>query len=152
VKGPRFRIASVMALIAIAAFDFTVIRRLVDYRTPTGDLLLVGAMPMANVLAVGMLIVQRRPGWRPFLLGFEAFGVVVLASFVFLANFRHRVLWTHVGPLANNLASTFARYGPFICISIINSATTVILVLPQVAFAVIGGFVCRKFSLTVTAR
>ena len=42
---------------------------------------------MANVLAVGILIGQRRPGSRPFLLGFEAFGAMALAVFVALAVF-----------------------------------------------------------------
>ena len=51
------------------------------------SLLILGALPMANVLAVGILIGQRRPGSRPFLLGFEAFGAMALALYVALASF-----------------------------------------------------------------
>ena len=42
---------------------------------------------MANVLAVGILIGQQRPGSRPFLLGFEAFGAMALAFYVALVSF-----------------------------------------------------------------
>ena len=41
---------------------------------------------MANVLVVGMLVAQRRPGSRPFLLGFEAFGAMALALYIALAD------------------------------------------------------------------
>ena len=81
-KPPSFRLFWIMVAVAIVALDFMVIRRSVDYRTPTGDFLLVGALPMANMLAIGTLVGQRRPGSRPFLLGFVAFGAMALAVFV----------------------------------------------------------------------
>ena len=46
-------------------------RSLVPNRRPE---VVSGALPMANVLAVGLLIAQQRPGSRPFMLGFGAFG------------------------------------------------------------------------------
>jgi hypothetical protein len=82
-----------LTLIAIAAFDFAVIRTLGDYRTPMGALLLVGAMPMWSVLAVGMLAGARRLRRRPFLLGFEAFGAMALAVYQFLVVFVPRLPW-----------------------------------------------------------
>jgi hypothetical protein len=151
-KGRRFRIAWVMALIAIAAFDFAVIRTLGDYRSPMGDLLLVGAMPMANVLAVGLLSGHRRPGSRAFLLGFEAFGAMALASFLFLAIFFNRVPRLYVRPVVNHLMGTLGQYGTFVCVSAICSAAAAMLVLPQVAFALIGGFLFRKYRITITPR
>lgn len=91
VKAPRFRIAWVMVAVAIAALDFTAIRALLGPYTNSLEyqktmLLLLGALPMANVLAVGMLIGQRRPASRPFLLGFEAFGAMALALSIALAS------------------------------------------------------------------
>src|SRR3954454_2036881 len=80
---PRFRIAGVMVAIAIAALDFAAIRAFLDI--PDVFLLVLGAVPMANVLAVGILIGQQRPGSRPFLLGFEAFGAMALVLFVAVA-------------------------------------------------------------------
>ncbi len=76
---PRFRIAWVMVAVAIAAFDFGAIRAMFG---SWGHSLLLGALPMANVLAVGILVGQQRPGSRPFLLGFEVFGAMALAFYV----------------------------------------------------------------------
>jgi hypothetical protein len=49
--------------------------------------LLLGALPMANVLAVGILVGQQRPGSRQFLLGFEAFGAMAMVSYAALVWF-----------------------------------------------------------------
>ena len=82
-KVLRFRIAWLMVFVAIVALNFVAIRRYVDLRIPLQrGILGLGALPMANVLAVGLLIGQRRPGTHPFLLGFEAFGAVALALYV----------------------------------------------------------------------
>ena len=112
--------------------------------------MVLGALPMANVLAVGILIGQRRPGSRPFLLGFEAFGAMALALFLaleFLPRCGSVILrrticeWTGImGP------STF-RFHP-----IAGFVGAVMLGLPQVAFALIGGFLSRRFRVTITPR
>jgi hypothetical protein len=73
VKIPRIRIAWVMFAIAFFAIDFTIMRALLDYPSPLGEELLFGALPMANVLMVGVLIAQQRPRSRPFFVGFEFF-------------------------------------------------------------------------------
>jgi hypothetical protein len=62
VKLPRFRIAWLMVAVAIAALDFGVMREVVGSRSTRNIGLLLGILPMANVLTVGMLIKQRRPG------------------------------------------------------------------------------------------
>src|SRR4051794_21903333 len=80
---PRFRIAWGMVAVAIAALDFAAIRASLEFREAV--LLVLGALPMANVLAVGILIARQRPGSRPFLLGFEAFGAMALALFITVA-------------------------------------------------------------------
>jgi hypothetical protein len=74
VKLHRIRIAWVMFAIAIAALDFAAIRAFLDYPGPFGEELLLGALPMSNVMAVGILIGRWRPGSSSFLLGFEKFG------------------------------------------------------------------------------
>jgi hypothetical protein len=69
VKVPRFRIASVMVFVALVALDFTTIRAVSDYADAAEIALLgIGALPMANVLAVGLLIGYRSRGNREFLL------------------------------------------------------------------------------------
>jgi hypothetical protein len=91
VKPPRFRIAWGMVAVAIAALDFGAIRPFLGHRTNVldqqrGILLLLGALPMAHVLAVGILVGQKRSGSRPRFIGFEAFGAMALAFFVVLAS------------------------------------------------------------------
>ena len=66
-KVARFRIAGLTVAVAIAALIFGAIRAItVLDNQRKSESLVVGALPMANVLAVGMLIGQRRPaGHRP---------------------------------------------------------------------------------------
>lgn len=84
-KVPRFRIAWVMAFIAIVALVLWAIRALSEFTPEDADYLSVGALPMAIILAVGILIAQQKPRSCPFFLGFEVFGVVALALYVGLA-------------------------------------------------------------------
>ena len=51
-KAPRFRIAWIMVAVAIAGINFAAIRAFLDYTSPLGEVLLFGALPMANILAV----------------------------------------------------------------------------------------------------
>jgi hypothetical protein len=152
-KPPRFRIAWIMVTVAIAAFEFMVIRRLVDYRTPTGDFLLVGALPMANVLAIGILVGQRRPGSRPFLLGFEAFGAMALALYMVSASsFRGVMVASYLELFLGSIKKTIGTGQPFVLTAVLISAGVVMLSLPQMVFALIGGFLSRRCRVTVTRR
>ena len=60
-KVPRFRIASFMVVVAVVALDFSMIRAMPVIGPPTSVLLVIGALPMANVLPVILLIGHRRP-------------------------------------------------------------------------------------------
>ena len=101
-KLPRFRVAWAMIFVAIAALNFGVIRIWSDFKrvdiyneTSTwilnrsdyhnmlvDDALVTGALPMANVVVVGLLTGLRRRRSRPFLSGFEVFGAMALALYV----------------------------------------------------------------------
>jgi hypothetical protein len=153
VKPPRFRIAWIMVAVAIAAFDFTLIRRLLDYRTPAGDFLLVGAVPMANVLAIGMLVGQRRPGWRPFLLGFVAFGAMALAVFVAGAIFfTDELVMPYLALVLRPMVTIIGQRPPVVLIPIWFSCAVIMLGLPQLAFALLGSFLFRRFKVIVVHR
>jgi hypothetical protein len=85
---PRFRIAWLMVAVAIAGINFAAIRALLDLNGTAAQLLLVGALPMANVLIVGIMIARQRVRSRPFLLGFEVFGAIALALYIYLGTGR----------------------------------------------------------------
>ncbi len=152
---PRFRIAWVMVAVAIAALDFGAIRALFGW----GHRLLLGALPMANVLVVGILIAQWRPESRPFLLGFEAFGAMALALFVALVSFfpdSYEPIGSYLALVESVLIEPMGIFigqdRPFVFIPIACFVAVVMLGWPQVAFALIGGSLSRRFRITITRR
>ena len=146
----RFRIASIMLVVAIAALDFGAIRAMIEFKSIKAELLVLGALPMTNVLAVGLLIGQRRPGTRPFLLGFVAFGAMTLALYIATASFfPHGAVMLSMRPLTIYLVKTIGLDRPFVFVSAQCSAGVVMLGLPQLSFAQIGGLLSRKFMMTI---
>jgi hypothetical protein len=146
-----------MVAVAFAALDFGAIRAFLSQTDllaqRRGILLLLGALPMANVLAVGLLIGHRRPGSRPFLLGFESCGAMALVLFLALAiSFPHEVLFSYLVPFVAPLERIIGPDRPFVYIPIGGLVVVVMLVGPQVAFALIGGFLSRRFKITITPR
>ena len=116
--------------------------------------LVIGAIPMANILAFGLLIYLRGQGKLRFLLGFETFGTVALAIYVFgLVLFTNEL----ITPLNDNftkcLISRFRderfQDGLFINkaeLASLYSVTIAILTLPQVAFALLGGLLFQTVA------
>jgi hypothetical protein len=141
-----------MVLVALVALNFTVLRAALDSPSATSELLSVGAMPMATVLAIGLIIGYQHHGSRPFLLGFVSFGAMALALFVVLAAcFGEEVVLPYarlfIAPLAKIIGTDNAIFIP-----IAYSVGAVALGLPQVAFALMGGFLSRKYQITITRR
>ncbi len=152
-KSPRFRITTIMLVVAMAALDFGAIRAMPEIGPPTSELLVLGALPMTNVLAVGLLIGHRRPGTRPFLMGFEAFGVMALALYVALVSFSPQtVLIPYLEPLFQPIRITIGPGRPVVLIATLCSVGVVMLGWPQVALALIGGSLSRRFRVTTTRR
>jgi hypothetical protein len=149
---PRFRIASLMVAVAIAGLNFGAIRAmLAPGMGLRGASLVVGALPMANVLVAGLLVARQRPKSRPFLLRFEAFGAIALALYVVLvASSLHReVVMPYVQRVLDPINQRMATSTPLVLIPVRFSVGVVLLVMPQMAFALIGGFVSRKFSSAI---
>jgi hypothetical protein len=158
-RMPRFGIGSIMGLVAIVALDFWVFR--VGYQdlrpaidrywslTPNDlitkrEMLARGALPMANILAIGLLVGLRRRGSHPSLPGFEAVGALALVAYscwaVFVFPRQHRF---------NDLSDLIRHH--WLIPEFIGSrhalrqvAISVVLVLPQLGLALAGGFLCRK--------
>jgi hypothetical protein len=153
VKVPRFRLAWVMVFVVLAALNFTALRAALDAPSPTSELLALGAMPMATVLTMGLLIGHRRHVSRPFLLGFESFGIMALAVYVVLAScFAKEVVGRYASLFIEPVANIIGRNQPVIFIPIAYSVGVVVLGFPQVAFALIGGFLSRRYRITITKR
>jgi hypothetical protein len=155
VKLPRIRIAWVMFAVAILAVDFTVMRALLDGPPPLAEELLFGALPMANVLVVGLLIAFQRPPNRAFLLGFELFGAIALTFYIALAILSPGPS----GPIRPYVAIVLDPIvAPMGLTRSLSSVLTIWLVVlfmlgwPQVTFALIGGFLSRRYKVTINRR
>jgi hypothetical protein len=151
-KPPRFRLAWVIVAVAISALNFGVIRAVLDQRGFESDLLGLGALPMANILAVGFLVGHWHSGSRRFLLGFEAFGVIALALYIASAYFSPFYLLDPYLELSlQPIRAAIAIDEPVFLPAVISAAIVVLLLL-QVIFALIGGFLTRKYRITITRR
>jgi hypothetical protein len=155
VKVPRFRIAWVMVFVAFAALNFAAMRVVLVQSGPTSELLAVGALPMAIILAVGHLVGLRRRGSRPFLLGFEVFGVMALAIYVALVSFSpQKTVIPYLDALLQPIRQTIGQARPIVLVVTIVPVAVAMLGLPQLTFALLGGFLSRnnRISLTITKR
>lgn len=148
-KVLRFRIASIMVVVAVIALDFGMIREMPAIGPQTSELLVPGALPMATVLPVILLIRQRRPENRPFILGFVLFGATALGIFVTLARSLPREMAMPFTPLFVYLLQIIGPDRPSLLVLAQTVAFLAILVLPQLVFALIGGFLSRKFIRTI---
>ncbi len=146
-KVPRFRIVSIMVVVAIVALNFVAIRDLLGFRSLMGELLILSTLPMANVLAVGLLIGKRRPGSRPFVLGFVPFGAIALALYVaVVTSVPREIVVSCLAPVSEYLVRMIGAHRPLLFIRALAFVCLFILVLPQVVFALIGGFLSRRFK------
>jgi hypothetical protein len=146
---PRFRIARFMVFIALMALDLRAVRELSQFRGNVRLFLILGTLPMANVLVVSILIGQRRPGSRPFLLGFEAFGAVALALYVALVSlFPNETVFPCFQRFYMPIMQAIGHGRLVVLIPLEYLVAPVLLSLPQVVFALIGGSVSGKFRIT----
>ena len=138
---PRIRIAWLMVFVAIVAINIATVTR-VDYNNTFKELVLMGALPMANTLVVGLLMGYWSRRSRRFLLGFEAFGLTVLSLFVAgirlfpeMINLHYRLV---IKPYGRSLTMI--------------SITMVVTGLTHLAFALLGGFLSHKLGNLRTDR
>jgi hypothetical protein len=152
---PRYRLNRLVVLIALAALNFGAIRALYyDLRTGMNanrlDVFALGVLPMANVLAVGILIALWRRRSRPYLQGFLAFGSVALVLYLIVWTFfADEWVRFYVFLVLNPLRKVVGYLEPPVINSIFYSVAVVVLLgWPQLAFALIGGFLSRRFRKT----
>ena len=147
-KVLRLRIAWVMVFDAIAALNFTAIRAVLDHRGPTSELFGMGALPMANVLVVGLLIGYPYRRSHRFLLGFEAIGAMALALYIVgVSLYQEKFVTRYFDLFISPYVRTFGPSLTSVYIVVLYSITVVMLVLPQVAFALVGGLVSHKLRI-----
>ena len=143
-----------MVFVAVVAFELGVMRAISDFTSPDMNLMWLvmmlglGSQAMVNVLAIGLLIGHRWRESRPFLLGFEAFGIAALVLYITGAILFSEE-WIPLAKSALRPLIVLFQDGPYISnfnrmilFSIIGS----VLSLPQLTFAAIGGFLTHRRS------
>ena len=155
-KSPRFRIAWVMVFVAIVGLNCWAIGAVSDYRSPRADDALLGGLPMANIQMIVPLLSYRYRGGRRFLWGFEVFGTaaVTLKAALTILYGPGPSFWISyerlvIDPLIRGWGAFGSMTDPqWLIAGIIISLW---VTLPQLTFALIGGFLfcigCQMRSL-----
>lgn len=78
----RVRLVWLLAIVAVVAFNCAALRAAFDRRNQITLFTCVGSLPMANLLAAGLLLGIQYPSIRRFLVGFEIFGTMSVAALV----------------------------------------------------------------------
>jgi hypothetical protein len=153
-----------MVLVAILACDSLAIRALTEVDRPEALLLiLLGGVPTANVLLLGLRPIAR--GWmqrqdtRPVLIGFEVAGCAALLSYVaislvapdFMLDLLEKLLEAILTPILRGFGvDEHDDSGPLIVISFLAAAF--LLSVPQIALAVAGGLFTRRYEVRLVIR
>ena len=82
-KLPRPSIRTMIVLVLVIAADCAVLRYVLGgaVERPGIEFGILGVLPMVNVLALGLYRISRRRDGLPFLIGFEAFGLLAVSVF-----------------------------------------------------------------------
>ena len=148
-KMPRVRLAWVMVSIALIAIDLGVLRENhLSGNHWTVSLLILGVLPMANALIVGLLISRRLSTTRPFFLGFEMMGMMALASFVIMTIHPRTYPWidwyTERWLLLLEKTVTRDRVTAFITLAYLG--VMIMLCVPQLVFAFLCGLLSNRIA------
>ena len=132
-----------MAVVVLAALDCTVVRFPLSHWPLRAVMILVGGLPMANLLVIGFLPLVRgrsRPGGaRPGLVGFEAVGAAGLLLYTGAAFHDPEALRGGVF-LALQSFRTLGDPGFLVAVS-------GALLVPQLCLALLGGWLCEKYRV-----
>jgi hypothetical protein len=150
VKLPRLTISGLMTLVLLVALDIWACKGLLMggplFVPDLSDLLVFVALPMANILAIGLypfLMLRHEDGeGRHGLVGFEVGGLAALLIFLACSLTMTHPLHEGVGHL---LTSIGLVHGP---VFLVSAAT--LLLLPQVALALLGARLGRTYRIRVS--
>ena len=154
--GKRLTIFWVMVIVAVVAIDLGAVRGVFaksDINTNFIAMFILGTVPMANVLVAALFAGHQCRRYRPFLRGFEASGATALVIYVaaiWSSSWAIERIFLHplLQPLHDNLTSkpnqTLWEFTIGFIVILISGAA--ILALPQLAFALIGGFIFHKIA------
>lgn len=138
-----------MALVLLVALDIWVgkaLRGVPLFVPDLSDLIIFGALPMASVLSIGLYPIlrsrhehEREP---PGLVGFEVGGLAALLLFLVCSLTMPHSLHDGVGLVLRAIVPV--PPGP-----VFLTAAVILLLLPQLALALLGGWLYRRYDIRV---
>jgi hypothetical protein len=149
-RSPSVTIACLMGAVVVFAVDIALMRE--GFRDPHAIFYILGVVPTANLVMIALLAeslrVRRRGKGQPFWTGFVFAGglaIAVTSSFVPLtfaapAWLVLRAFWLVLGQ--SNYQRLLRPGVDLLCISLAYT-------FPQVLFAVLGGWLFRKYRLVI---
>ncbi len=153
-RMPRFRIGWAMAFIGFVAVELAVLRGILRFSSPsfttTWQVQFVGlaCQGLLTALAIGVMVACHRRASRPFLVGFEAFGIAALALYIAgVVSYPQELIrfsQTALRPIVNLFADgpIMSSGAVWLIAGIVEGAIS----LPLLAFAAIGGFLTHRRS------
>ncbi len=149
-KWLRFSIFDLMLLVALVAVDLVLWRLFTAgnfHPREFADLFIVGTLPMANLLVLGIVRLARararEEAARRFWAGFETFGGVAMLLFLVFSALAGHSLHKAVDDMVRPLA----RVGVPILAVIFPT-----LLVPQLSFALFGGWIARSFRPVISGH
>jgi hypothetical protein len=148
---PRLRIADSMAVVAVIAVDLSLLLVFLNdatsedrSRSDPAWLLMLGALPMANIVAVAFLVAYRRHASGTFLIGLVGFGGTAMTGYSAIAKLYPDSLISYVWGFLQYLPYPHAH--PPWSFGLVLLASAVALVLPQLIFVLLCGVIVRKLN------
>jgi hypothetical protein len=143
VKLPRISIAALMTLVVFVAANCAILKGIMARPSVWNEVFILGVLPMANLLAIGLLPGLQRQRARSrfggFRAGFEVCGGLAMVTFLAL-SLKFTDLFFHFGQ---------SWFQPYLVLTPglgLVSAVLLAFLGPQLAFAVLGGWLGRLIS------
>jgi hypothetical protein len=144
----QLTILRAMVIVAIIAIDFGAVRAFFTEQSlpHVVAVLILGALPMTNALVVVYLISGRRRSYSPFLSGVKAAGAVALMISIASICWSSEAVERLTSPLVQPLVDDLRRrpHPSWWDIAIIYLLDAALFTLPQLAFALLGGYLLRR--------
>ncbi len=138
--------------LVLVAVNLALLRAVFGNPIPECLVLTLGVLPMVSALAGGVFVGFGRLGSRPFILGFEAAGVLALAIYVILSSvFRNEIVAPYVGLVINSVLKLIGQ-NRRLYRSFAYPGIAVMLAVPQLLFALLGGCFSARCMTGITRR
>jgi hypothetical protein len=135
-----------MVVVALVALDLMAIRAPLNGLSVTACMLRLGGLPMANILAFGLLIVLPDRSWRRvyrhWLAGFEVAGWIALFLYASCAYYHPYALRESV---VHAMTPLRALGNPSFITAVVATLSA-----PQLGLALFGGWLNRRSRIGVT--